>query len=192
MKRQIQLLIENHIDKKIANQLIVPAKDTNPNTLHVMALKALVGIAEHGGNNSGTLVESIQMTIGRAAREPWCMSAQQTAVAYVEKKTGLRCTLPVSEHCMTTLREAKKLGIVVDNPIVGDLMIWQHGDSDRGHVAGIIEDGDEFVRTAEGNTGPDQKVNREGDGFYTKLRSLKGSGDMKVVGFIRLEFVLRE
>lgn len=181
-------MIENFIDKKIGASLVVPAKDTNPEILHVLALKAMVGIVEHGGNNSGDLVKSIQATVGHANREPWCMSAQQCAIAYVEKKTGQKSPVPVGEHCLSILREANKLGLVISNPSVGDLMIYQHGDSDRGHVAAIIEDGDDFVRTVEGNTGPDKGVTRDGDGVYTKLRSLKGHGDMKVVGFIKVEF----
>lgn len=189
MNRNIQPLIENFIDKQISRDLLVPAKYTNPNVLHIMAIKSLVGIREEGGNNSGELVQSIQTTIGRAQREAWCMSLQQTAIAYVEKKTGKKCTVPVSEHCLTTLRESAKINLVITDPVVGDLMIYRHGNSDRGHVACIVEDGDEFVRTVEGNTGPDRGVTRDGDGVYHKLRSLKGSGDMSVAGFIRVNFI---
>lgn len=188
IKRNVDTMIENFIDKKIAPKLLVPTKDTNPQLLHLMALEALVGIVEHGGNNSGKLVESIQRTIGTNDREPWCMSLQQCAIAYVEKKTSKLCSVPTTEHCLTALRDADKLNLAVTDPMIGDLMIYQHGDTNKGHVACIVEDGDEFVRTIEGNTGPDRVVTRDGDGVYHKLRSLKGSGNMRVAGFIRVIF----
>lgn len=189
MSRQIVSTIENYIDARVGPKLIVPYADTKPQKLFLMALDAMVGLHEQGGNNCGKMVEAIQHTVGKAEKEPWCMGLIQTAVAYAEKKTNRRCSLPVSEGCTATFEAAEKLNLTVKDPIVGDLIIWKYGDTWKGHVGCIIEDGDQFVRTIEGNTSPEEKgINREGDGVYHKLRSLKGAGAMKVLGFIRLSF----
>lgn len=185
--RELNPVIEKHIDGKIEKF----DKTILPNALLVRALRAMVGIHEEGGNNRGKLVSAIQDTVGGPDAWAWCMSLQQTAVAYVEKKLGLVCDLAESEHCLTVLAAAKKSKKNVNEPSAGDLIIWQHGNTSSGHVGCIISVGDQ-LRCIEGNTaGRDERtgvVSRDGDGVYETVRSRKGSGSMKVAGFVRLSF----
>jgi hypothetical protein len=185
--RELNPLIEAYIDERIEryNQTV------SPNALMIRALKAMVGIHEEGGDNRGPLVAAIQDTVGGPDPLAWCMSLQQTAVAYVEKKLSMVCDLAESEHCLTVLSAAERHKRNVKVPAPGDLIIWQHGASTDGHVGCITMVGDYF-QCIEGNTaGHDQRtgvVSREGDGVYETMRSRNGSQNMKVAGFVRLQF----
>jgi len=59
-------------------------------------------------------------------------------------------------------------------PVKGAICIWQFNQSMQGHagrVRAIDENGPGWMMTWEGNTSPSNAtIEREGDGFYTKLR----------------------
>lgn len=189
--RELNPLIERYIDDRIEKP-----ENVSPTALFLRALQAMVGIQESGGNNRGPLIAAIQDTVGGPDAWAWCMSLQQTAVAYVEKKLGLVCDLAESEHCLTVLNEAKRRKQNVAVPSPGDLIIWQHGDTQSGHVGAIVKTGDYFA-CIEGNTaGHDSRtgqLSRDGDGVYETLRSKNGSkGGMRVAGFVRLGWSHRQ
>lgn len=185
--RELNPLIEKYVDDRIEKF----TQEISPTALLLRCLRAMVGIHEEGGNNRGPLVAAIQDTVGGPDAWAWCMSLQQTAVAYVEKKLGVVCDLAESEHCLTVLQEAKRRKATVLVPAPGDLIVWQHGDSQSGHVGCITKVGD-YLECIEGNTsGHDARtgvVSREGDGVYVNLRSKNGAKGMKVVGFVRLSW----
>lgn len=153
---------------------------------------AMVGISEVGGNNKGKLVESIQKTVGTASREAWCMSTIQTMVGLVEDLKGVICDLPVSEHCQTVFNTANAHGNTVNKPDLYDICIWQKHQNNKptsnGHTGLVIVDGDEYITTIEGNTGPSQGVEADGDGVFKKHRSIRGYGNMIMRGFVRIKF----
>lgn len=181
MRRSIHPIIETYIDSKIPY-----LKHLTPGELLVRAMQAMIGVEEEGGNNRGKLVEAIQSTIGRAEGEPWCMSTVQTAIAYVEKKLSLVCGIPASEHCLTVFNDSVRRKLKVDVPKCGDLMVWQMGNTQAGHVGVIIAvEGADSVRTVEGNTAPSSVVVRDGDGVYERIRSRKSGPKMKVLGYLR-------
>ena len=73
-------------------------------------------------------------------------------------------------------------------------MLWQHWKGGQptqaGHIAVVAEVVDEHtVRTLEGNTGAStvlgQGVERERDGVYERVRSIRGAGPMRVKGFLQ-------
>jgi len=193
-------LIEGYVYEKLTGQKIFgtksnPIKDfakLTPHQLMIRIAKAMVGIHEEGGNNSGKLVTSIQRTVGIAEREAWCMSTVQTIVALTEKWKGMICNLPISEHCQTVFNKANELGLVVHNPIVADICIWQKFSNGKalpnGHTGIVVVDGDTVITTIEGNTGNQSGVQSDGDGIYKKNRDTKGYGNMHMRGFIRVSF----
>jgi hypothetical protein len=181
------------IDKKLtlngAAQEAIKNKDAR--TLYRLANEACIGITEVGGNNKGPLVQLMQETLGSADGEAWCMSAQQTLIAYAEVKTRVLSSVYPSEHCLTVWAKTPKSLRVKIFPLAGALIIWQHGTSQSGHTGCFIEstDGGKTMITCEGNTesGLDSKGNvvREGGGFYRNKRSMKANGTMKVLGFLK-------
>lgn len=189
-KRELHSGLATWLDKKLAgNGLAQQAlKDRMPRALFVQALSACVGIRETGGNNKGPLVELIQETIGSANREAWCMSFVQSGLAYVEFKLGVQSPIAVSEHCMTVWNSTPKLQRVLYSPLSGAICIWKHGAGPSGHT-GIITSADEnFMELVEGNTESGVaggKVERDGGGVYFTHRSRRGTGNMKVVGFLK-------
>ncbi len=192
MNRQLEPAMLKWLDKKLAsNGLARDAIATKkPRLLFRLAMEACVGIREATGRNDGPMVELIQSTIGNAANESWCMSFVQTALAYAEKRTGQSSPIAAGEHCLTVWAETPKAQRVKDIPAIGAIIIWRHGLTSNGHTGitiGEVE-GTSFD-TVEGNTaaGIDNggEIVRDGQGVYANRRSIKGTGNMRVVGFLR-------
>lgn len=72
-----------------------------------------------------------------------------------------------------------------DKPVKGAVMVWQYPGTVHGHtgfVDHVIDD--EYVMTVEGNTRAPNTLAVSGTGVYHKKRRIKGSDDMKVLGFL--------
>lgn len=157
----------------------------------VAEAKRWVGITEENGDNKGQCVQMFQKACdNKAAGESWCMAFVQFCLKSVDDvcinifQAKGRHNLEISEHCLTVWNNSPK-SCRVDLPVVGSIAIWQMGETTSGHT-GIVIDvlaGGGFV-TIEGNTGPGAGVERNGDGVYTKMRSMKPAGNMKLLGFI--------
>lgn len=158
---------------------------TEPWELFQMALAALEGIREEGGNNRGKWVEMIQYAVGLSRGDAWCMAACQAAVRFVELWKGIQSPLCASGHCLTVFKNSKDCQ--VKTPEEGDLIVYQHGDTQNGHVEGIVEIyRGLFAFTMGGNTSSGPGIEREGDGEFFRMRTLRGpTGDMKIYGFLR-------
>lgn len=160
-------------------------------TIYLLANQACVGIREKTGHNDGPLVELMQRTVGTADGESWCMSAQQTCVAFAEELTGVASLLPVGEHCMTVWRASLGDLRVQTIPLPGALTIWNHAGSDAGHCGcvGSYDLHDGTFESYEGNTGrgigAGGEVQREGDGFYRTQRRNGATGNMRLVGWLK-------
>lgn len=152
------------------------------------------GFTEQGGDNMGQAVQRFQKAVdGKAVGEPWCASFVWHCIKEVD---GICNTLGdpkttklfASEHVMTMWRKAPGLNRV-GIPEPGDLVLWQHGESERGHIGIVISDaelGNGKIITIEGNTGMGAGVQREGDGVYRRTRDMVGAGRMHVVGFLKV------
>lgn len=87
---------------------------------------------------------------------------------------------------MQVIWPAKVYGKVEAQP--GDIPCWErsgakhrvYGASFLGHVGIVEEDKGQYVVTIEANTGPDRRVQRNGDGVYRKLREKR-----KIMALIR-------
>ena len=172
-------------------------QNKNPRGLMVEAIRVCVGITEKTGKNDGFMVELIQDTVGGVSNEAWCMSTQQTILAYAELKTGIKSPLLATEHCLTLFRWVKQNRpdlLVKYNPLPGAITIWRHGNTENGHTEMVLDADETIFHAVGGNTSgylsmPEaiygNKVNREGNGLFYTLRSRHGDGDMKVMGFIK-------
>ena len=151
-----------------------------------------IGVKEEG-NNAGALVEMFQKAVDdKAQGESWCMSFVQFCLknaTYYYDSLYDACSrmhnIRQSEHCLTVWNKTPK-ECRIDTPEIGSIVIWQHGNTTSGHtgiVVGRKLDSDFFI-TVEGNTAAWNGVVREGDGVYARTRSVKGSGEMKVLGYL--------
>jgi hypothetical protein len=183
------LKIENKVDGFVTTL-------TDPSTFKKRALLfesgRWVGVTEKGGDNRGQLVEMFQKAYDNLAQgEPWCMAFVQFCVKNVEAaylaafgKQDTPLKLFPTEHCLTCWARSP-VECRLSLPVVGAIVIWQHGTSQNGHTGVVTAvDGNGGFSTIEGNTGAGIGVVREGDGVYRRERSMGGAGDMKVVGFL--------
>jgi hypothetical protein len=191
MPRQIKAEMISYLDDKLKEnglaQHSIDVRDAR--SLLILAAQSCVGIREIGGNNKGPLVELIQKTIGGAYQEAWCMAFVQTMISYVENKLDLKSRLIASEHCLSTWEAGKNSNRVSYFPLPGAIVIWQHGLSQNGHTGIFLEASDGIMTCIEGNTeagiSPVGKVERDGGGVYVTKRSMKGTGLMRVKGFLK-------
>lgn len=190
--RNIETKMVAWIDKKLAGngsaQHAIEMGDARSVFIH--AVEACVGIREEGGNNKGPMVKLIQETLGGADSEAWCMAFMQTCIAYAEVKTGIVSPIYPSEHCLTTWGSTPKKQRVKTFPAQGAIIIWRHGSGPAGHTGMFSESTDgKTMHAIEGNTegglSPTGAVERDGGGVYFTSRSMKGTGNMKVVGFLK-------
>lgn len=189
--RQIENKLFEFIDDKLVNNGLAQEaiRTKNARQLFIEASKVCVGITEKSGRNDGPMVELIQETIGGANGEAWCMSFVQSCLAYVEKKLGVKSPVYASEHCLTTWNKTPKGQRVKYFPLPGAIVIWQHGKSTNGHTGVLLGADGKTFQAVEGNTtgGKNAKgeVVRDGGGVHFTERNMKGTGRMKVVGFLK-------
>lgn len=152
--------------------------------LLVLFADFFVGVRETP-SNKGPEVEMFQRVIGAADGAPWCMSAVQWIVLRVSRRYNLIHNLYPSERCLTVWQQTKEI-YKFNSPSVGSVVIWRHGNTSDGH-AGIVKaiSTDNKIVTLEGNTSAGPGFVTNGDGYYEKVRSLNGDGDLKILGFIR-------
>ncbi len=151
-----------------------------------------LGFTEQGGDNKGEIIQMFQKAVdGKATGEPWCMALDQFCINNVDdicdailgKHT--KSVIYKSEHCMITWNNTSR-DQHSSKPGVGTLMIWRYGSTSAGHVGIVVafDKDPNYVWTIEGNTGPQERVNRDGDGVYLKKRSIHDAGNMNVVGWL--------
>lgn len=174
------------LDHKLAGngmaQQAIQLKDAR--LIFGLAAESSVGIHEQGGNNQGPMVRLLQETIGGANREPYCMGAVQTWLAYAELKTGVRSPIAATEHCQTCWRETPEIMRVKTSPLKYAIVIWRLGDTSSGHTGVVTESSfPKWFKTIEANT--NDSGSREGDGVYYKHRDWIRSGSLVKIGFLR-------
>lgn len=192
MERKLTPEAIKFLSERVANdgRYLHAKKINDPRSGLVALAGTCVGIREKGGNNKGPEVKEFQKTVdGRASSEAWCMAFVETMIAFIEYDFKVKSPIFASEHCMTVWGKTPKAQRVKMSPLPGAIVIWQKGNSSSGHT-GIVEGADEKNFTAyEGNTesgvNTKGKVERDGGGVYHTKRSRKGSGSMKVVGFLK-------
>ncbi len=160
--------------------------------------KRWLAVREVGGPNKGADVERFQKTVdGKASGEPWCLCFVQFCVREVDrqyavknpKQSAVTTWIFPTEHCMTmfnkTHAEAR-----LDKPEPGCLVVWGWFKDGKatgsGHVGIVTEVVGDAIHTIEGNTGDGAGINREGDGVYKRVRSLKAdpAASFRIMGFI--------
>jgi hypothetical protein len=193
--RKLPAKLEAYIDDKLkGNGLAQHAiKTKNARQVAIEAAKSLVSIKEKTNKNDGEMVELIQSVSGGKRGHAWCMYLIMAAIAYAEKKTGVKSPIPSSGHCMTVWNRTPAEFRVKTLPLPGAIAIWRHGNTSSGHTGMVMGADGKVMNLVEGNTTSGKAggtVVREGHGCYFTERSMQGfpniktTGSMKLVGFL--------
>lgn len=125
--------------------------------------EGLVGVMEHGGNNTGPIVDKIIKANGGVIGEPWCGDF----CAYCYRLAGSKAVqrLWASVSALFGLLGIRRTSL----PKPGDLVRYTFD-----HVGLFVRDlGNGTIETIEGNTGTIGAVSDSatgGDGVYRKVR----------------------
>ena len=125
---------------------------------------------------------------------PYCIAACEAVYKWAYSYLGIRevydasLASVLSPHVMSSYRVALARKLLKLRPIPGAIALWSVNSArDTGH-AGVVEAVDGLVlKTIEANTSSGKGDQREGDGFFRKLRSFalneKRNG-LTLLGFI--------
>lgn len=184
MSRILSERLKKFLDEELATEY------ESPMACFLDAADACVGICEEGGDNKGPMVEAFQVTIGGACGESWCLSFVQALTAYVEERYNLVSNLPLTELCMNLWQNAPKDSKFVKEkePQPGDLVVWQYGNTSKGHVGIVTANAFRAIFTVEGNSSDSKNIDREGQGVFKKIRTKTGTTTMRLVGYVRPSF----
>jgi uncharacterized protein (TIGR02594 family) len=145
-----------------------------------------VGVHEIKGRPGASVNVFRKATDGVAEGEPWCAAFVQYCVSAVSIRYGVEIALYPSELCYTMWQNTPKR-FRLEEPIPGSIVIWNYPGTTRGHT-GIVLGGwgnPNSIKTIEGNTqDPRAGVDQGIRGVFPKIRCLKGSEDMVILGFI--------
>ena len=125
---------------------------SDPRQLFIRAVTAFLGTLEVG-DNQGYEVELFLETVGLSAGNAWCMSFQQTCLAYVEVKLSTSSALYASGSVINVWKQSQSQR-VQNIPKPGAVAIFQHTDDPgHGHTGMVIDyDGYKMIfHTIEGN-----------------------------------------
>ena len=155
----------------------------NPNLRLVALAKMYIGVHEIG-ENGGPEVELFQRAVdGKASGEPWCCAFVQFLLKRAEEEFHLKSDLFRSESVWETWQKSP-VTMRIQAPEPGDLMAWNIPGTERGHI-GVYRRKllGNLCETVEGNT--NEAGSREGDGVYSKVRTMAGSKAFMVLGWLR-------
>ena len=95
-------------------------------------------------------------------------------------------------HCMTNVRKMKELGYLSARPAEGALWLAKHGDTDSGHAGIVVSFKGGVISTIEGNTSSGSTGSqRNGDGIFARTRDAFQNGNLKTMGFVHPEAILK-
>lgn len=124
---------------------------------------------------------------GAAQGQSWCMCFALYCVRVVALGGNIPSPLFVSDFCLKVWNSSP-LNCRSLDPVPGAVVVYEFGLGPSGH-AGIVIASQPSVgtfTTIEGNTTPTPglAIVAKGDGVYQKTRSVRGSGQMSVKGFL--------
>ena len=102
----------------------------------------------------------------------------------------------MSPGVLLSFNRFKERELISPNPCVGAIWLARHGSTEQGH-AGIVTSkslAGVNMSTIEGNTSLDSKdpaKDREGDWITTRTFPATGRGDLRTLGFVQPEAVLK-
>lgn len=158
-----------------------------PKEVLVRIAKSYEGVHEEGGDNLGAQIVQFQKAIDRvASREPWCICFLQFCGLAAQKETGRRWMMFPTESALVMWEKSPAL-LRRSTPATGLIAIWQVGTTRSGHgdLVTKVDPGGRSFETIGGNTSPGPRLERDGDGVYSKiLQWPPRRGSMRLLGFL--------
>ena len=152
--------------------------------------RSWIGETEDQGSNRSKLINWMGSLISKylaTGSEPYCA---ETLNASLRQSGVSSASLPVNPAAVFNWQKwAAAHGRKTSEPKRGRAFYWL-GANGKGHIGIIAEVLPGKVRTLEGNTGPDPTTpakDRDGDGFYERVRKLKDIQAHYQWGFIDLD-----
>ncbi len=106
--------------------------------------------------------------------ESYCIHALCCIMLVAFKEAGKKCPIPFSKGTQAFYNGAMKLGLCSQAPGVGDIVIFEIGDTASGHAELITGVSLEGITTIGFNTGGTISGSQHnGDGVYAKFRRFK-------------------
>ncbi|TXH09394.1 MAG: CHAP domain-containing protein [Spirochaetes bacterium] len=149
----------------------------------IRVAEKFVGEKETKGKNRSPLIDQIITDQNGTLGSPYCMYGMQHVIKLTCEYMGLKNPMPKGGGTQSVWAKIPWLYKSKTEPLKGDLIFFQsRGDKSRGHVGLVTEvlpNGK--LLCVEWNT--NAKGVRDGDGVWTKERSLKGNATLAVLGF---------
>jgi len=152
--------------------------------LLVAAANAFIGVAEHGGDNRGQMVEHFLRSVALPPGQPWCAAFVHHvghSAHYDHLTRRSSWPLPATGSCEALARAAREYGVLRDEPYVGDVFLLYSPLRRRFIHTGIVVGVEDETRvherdvhvciTVEGNTNDDGSAN--GHSTLRKVRTFR-------------------
>lgn len=142
---------------------------------------------DHGSNRS-VLIDAINRYVSVPLGSPYCIASDLYAMHLVCDGSGLKNPIPREAGTQAfwfhdaPAKYKRPHGSLAQK---GDVGIFQHtSNPDHGHgvLVRVDQTDPKLFQSDEGNT--DATGGREGDGFYSRVRSTGTVGELKLLGFI--------
>jgi uncharacterized protein (TIGR02594 family) len=145
-----------------------------------------VGVHEKTGHNDGVEVERFLKSVGRKKGDSWCAAFVSYCLTSANHsfpvRSGLARNFVTKKSILATDVLQKRKSIEV-----GDLIIWQKGNSINGHIGFVYIVESKLFFTIEGNTSSGLKGSQaDGDGVYIKKRTIQPFNYFRVKWFTKL------
>jgi hypothetical protein len=145
------------------------------------------GVIEDPPNsNSGKDINEFLNSVGLKPGNEWCVSFCQWAYRNAAGFLGVNFNMIKTGHSLSAFSFAKKFGSGIDENIKrGDWIIFQRGETWKGHCGIVLSFDGKVLYTIEGNVTPNESANNQG--VFRKVRNINKFGWLKIVGFIGFE-----
>jgi hypothetical protein len=146
------------------------------------------GISENPArSNKGKEVNEFLQSVNLKPGNEWCVAFCQWAYRTATDYLRVNLNMIKTGHSLTALSYARKFGFGKENEIKrGDWIIFQRGETNKGHCGIVLSKEGKIIYSIEGNTTSDDKKDNN-QGVHKKIRNLNKFGWMKIVGFIGFE-----
>lgn len=168
--------------------LHTPNQAQNTSLLYLDTAFSYIGVKEATGKNDGYEVEKFLKSVGRKKGDSWCAAFVSYCLTATNHPFPVRSGLARSFVKKTSLLATHVLQGRKQVEI-GDLIIWQNGNTISGHIGIVAIVDDKKYITIEGNTSSGQKgAQADGDGVYIRVRTIQPYNYFRVKWFTRINY----
>lgn len=173
--RQLPQELKEFLDSRIP----ADERQIEPAQLLLKAAAVCIGIT-----NESPMVDLFRSVVAKPQKEAWCVDFMQACIAYVESTLSIVSLLPATESAYE-LWQRGKIYSAISPPKPGDIIVWQLGNTMRGHCGMLTGQNSLLYFTIEGNTSEQVGIDRDGGGVYAKKRTKGGTLTFTELGFLR-------